>query len=180
MPPSAGQTGWRRNLGSLVPIYGSLLGACVLIFFDMVLTGSYAFSALTCPVWFVISLVKARVQRRNVEVRVAVARVLVPAATLAIVLANAGLQREIANSNAERITKACESFHAAHGVYPNRLADLVPQYLGSIPRAKYRLIESEFEYYLDQSAYPMLWWRPLPYVSTAGYNFGTGQWFFLD
>jgi hypothetical protein len=123
----------------------SLGGALVLLAWDGVLSGSFVFSVLFCPVWFLVSVLKNVVQRPGWGI--ALFRIAIPALTLGMVLGNSNLQSRIARANAERIISACEQYHVAHGSYPSKLEDLVPQYLESLPRAKYCIMMGEFHYW---------------------------------
>ena len=179
-PPRNDRAQHCRFWKTLGPFSGSLAGACALLFLDIVETGSYVFSVLACPIWFVVRLMRVALQHPKTRGWGAVARVAIPVVTLALVLANGALQKRIATVNAERIIKACEEFRAAKGFYPNQLDELVPRYLGSIPPAKYRRANPEFEYRTSDAGIHMLWWHPFPAMSRRGYVFETGEWFFVD
>ena len=71
---------------ALALLWGTLLCASVLIYWDAVQTASYSSSLFVCPVWFVVSVVKAQVQRPGIWI--AVPRVLLPLVTLALVITN--------------------------------------------------------------------------------------------
>lgn len=116
----------------------SLLGAAVSLCLDVGMDGSYMFSILACPFWFLASVIKNLIERPGW--RVALLRIAIPPLTLGIALGNTALQWKIAETNADRIIKACEQFHVANGRYPKTLDELVPQYLPSVPRAKYCLL----------------------------------------
>jgi hypothetical protein len=80
--------------------------------------------------------------------------------------------------NAARLIEACERYREANGAYPERLADLAPLYLSSVPRAKYCCSYSEFRYYGSPS--PILSWYQIPPFGRRVYNFETGKWRYLD
>ena len=135
---------------------------------------------LTCPIWFLVSVVKNVIQRPGQGI--ALFRIAVPALTLGIVLANNFVQCKIAHVHAERIIKACEEFRVANGKYPHTLDELVPQYLGSIPRAKYCLCQGEFVYYNsnERPNQPIMWWYKVPPFGKEVYNFEHRRWRYLD
>lgn len=122
----------------VAPISGSLLGAGAVVLFDVVETGFYAASASVCPFWALVSLTKALVQhwKGTVKTGVAVARVAIPLVTWALAVGNYAVQRSTAFANAGRIIEACEEYRSARGVYPQKLDQLVPQFLEHVPRAK--------------------------------------------
>ena len=115
--PSAAQ---KEDAGPITPgsgashhpgIGGSIAGACVLLAWDVVLTGSFVMSYLACPIWFLVSVVNNAMQRPGW--RLALLRIAVPALTLVLVFGNNSLQCAIAEVNAERIIKACEEFRVS-------------------------------------------------------------------
>ena len=74
-------------------------------------------------------------------------------------------------------TKACEDFHTDKGKYPNKLEDLVPGYLSSVPRAKYCLMQGEFMYWDSRPSLCGVRFRR----STGGFNyFEDRQWGYID
>ncbi len=153
----------------------SIAGAFVLIFWDAALSGSFLMSFLVCPIWFLVSILKNLIQRPGWKI--ALFRIAIPVATLGLVLANNDYQYKMAESNAAQIVTACEQFHAATGKYPQTLDELVPQYLPSVPPAKYCLLFGEFRYWKDS---PMLVWCVVPPYGRAIYNFEERRWNYLD
>jgi len=155
----------------------SINGAGALIIFDAVLWGSYTWSGLVCPVWLVVSLARSVVTRQCL--RAAIVRALFPVAVLMLVLANSVLQDRIAENTSARVIAVCEEFRNATGDYPDRLDQLVPHYLPSIPRAKYCLSFNDFLYYKSPS-YPIISWCQFPPFGRRVYNFSTHEWRYLD
>jgi len=156
-------------------IRGSLIGAFVLLAFDA-LYGSLM-SAGVCPIWFLVSLVKAIKKRPGWGV--GLSRIMIPVLVLAIVGGNNALQSKIASANAERIIAACEQFRAATGKYPDKLAELVPKYFSTIPPAKYSLTSSDFRYWNSGGKYELLWTKNPPYGRMI-YDFESRKWRYLD
>lgn len=168
-----------RLVDATLPFRGTLLCTTVVIFLDVVFYGSYMFAALICPIWFLIAIVRAIAQRPGWEV--ATGRVMIPVATLLLVLANNSLQVKIAQANAARLVQACEFYHEANGKYPQQLGDLVPRYLSSIPSAKYCLAWGDFQYFSSPPEYTLLTWTELPPFGRWVYGFdGTRDWKYLD
>lgn len=154
----------------------SIAGALVLLFFDIAIGGSFAFSLLVCPIWFVVSLLKNAIQRPGW--RVALIRVAIPPLVLGVALANHEVQLRVGKANAARVVTACEEFHAAHGTYPQRLEELVPQYFPAVPRAKYCL-DGEFRYWNNEGRAFLVWYPDPPYGRSI-YNFDQRRWGYLD
>jgi hypothetical protein len=156
-------------------IEGGLILACFLLLMDGV-SGSFMFSVLVGPVWFLVGIGKAIMRRSNW--RFALARILLPVVTIGLTSGNTSLQRNIARHNASEIIEACEHYRAVTGEYPERLEDLVPAYLHSIPRAKYALGMSTFQYFPGPNSH-RLYWFDLPFISHI-YDFEKAQWISLD
>ncbi len=88
--------------------------------------------------------------------------------TLAVINAN----WRIAEHKAKPIIVACEGFHAKYQRYPQKLDELVPEFLPSIPRAKYTLAARDFGY---DNAGPSLYFL-VAFHGVASYDFQTRTW----
>jgi hypothetical protein len=154
----------------------SLLGAAVSLCFDVGLDGSYLFSALACPIWLLVSVVKNLIWPPGW--RVALFRIAIPPLTLGIAIGNTALQWKIAETNADRIIKAVEEFHVINGRFPKTLDELVPKYLPSIPRAKY-CMAGTFWYFNYPESQCMLMWSKLGFYRKI-YNFDMKRWGAVD
>jgi hypothetical protein len=157
-------------------VTASIAGALILLTWDAAITGSFIFSYLICPIWFLVSVLKNAIQRPGWKI--ALLRIAIPAVTLGLVRANEAVQYRIGEANAPRIIAACEEFHAANGRFPKTLDELVPQYMPSVPRAKYSLLYGEFEYF--NYGEPMLVWCVVPPFGRKIYTFDDRRWSYLD
>ena len=158
-------------------IRGTLFGMVSLLAFDIAILGSFTLSLIVCPVWFLVSTVKAIIQRPGW--RIGLSRVAIPVLTIAIVWGNATLQKKVGGANAEQIIKACEQFHEANGRYPTQLSELVPNHLKSVPRSKYCLMFSEFRYISSDRKHIFVW-VIIPPFGRKTYDFEEGRWGILD
>lgn len=158
-------------------IKGSIAAVAVLLTWDGALFASYLMSGLFCPIWFLLSLLKNAIERPGWGL--ALVRVAIPALTLGIVWANNAVQIGVAEANAWRVVTACMTFHAANGRFPEKLDELVPQYLISVPRAKYCLGPPGRFYYHNFGS-PKLYWQVVPPYYRKIYNFDTRSWSYLD
>ncbi len=154
-------------------ISGSLILALVLIFFDGVYTGSCCFSYIVCPIWFLVAWGRSGCARASRPVTIT--RVLVPIVTGVLVFGNFIIQSNIARANAERIVQACERYREDNGAYPEKLDNLVPHYLGSIPVAKYCLELNDFWYANFEQTTTLMWMKTPPY-GRGYYNFRQQDW----
>jgi hypothetical protein len=165
-----------RPRKSPFPIGPSLICFLTVVLLDVVVDGDYFFSLLVCPIWFLANVVWTASRRPNI--RVATVCVLIPVATWLLVAANYSLQGRIAMANASRIIQACDEYRQTNGAYPERLSDLVPSYLSSIPRAKYCLSISWFLYF--GPTHPILSWCQFTMFGRRVYSFDTRKWRYLD
>lgn len=154
----------------------ALFGAGFVLLFDVAFDGSYLLSIVVCPVWLLVSLVRSAVNRQPSQV--VLFRAAIPVLTLAIALVNTFVQWNIAKKNGEQVVSACESFQAANGRYPKTLEELVPQYLPSIPLAKY-CASGQFRYHNSEDHPPILWWSKFGFLHRI-YSFDRKQWNELD
>lgn len=157
-------------------IRASIVGALVLLGWDVVLSGWFGMSFLVCPIWFLFSILKNAIQRPGW--RLALLRIAIPVVTLGLALANDEFQYRVGKANAPKIIAACEEFRAANGKFPKTLDELVPRYLPSIPRAKYCLEFGEFVYM--NYGHPMLVWYIAPPFGRKIYDFEERRWGYLD
>jgi hypothetical protein len=173
------RSGTERLFGKLDIVFGtrgSLVVAALLLLCDGVLDGGFAMSAVVIPLWCLIALVRLATSRPCTVI--GGARLLIPIVTGSCLLANYSLQKRIAMGNATRVIQACEHYRAANGTYPEQLPDLVPQYLVSIPRAKYCLNRPAFFYSGPPSN--TLSWAEAPPFGRKVYLFDTGKWRHVD
>lgn len=164
-----------RSRDSLTAIGGTLICSLVVVFLDVVVDGSYIFSLLICPILFLTAVFRAMLRRPRLSV--AAARVLIPVVTGLLIVVNYSAQRTTAMGNAARLIQACERYREANGAYPERLSELVPRYLTSVPRAKYCCSFGEFGY--SGSSHILYWWE-LPPFGRRVYNFQTREWHYVD
>jgi len=147
-----------------------------LLAWDVAISGSILVSWICCPIWMLGSIVKNTIQRPGW--RFALFRIAFPALTLGLVLGNNVVQHGIAQTNAARIIAATEEFHAANDRYPCALDELVPQYMASVPRAKYCLVWGDFLHF--NLGKPMLVWYVVPPYGRKIYDFEGRRWSYLD
>lgn len=91
----------------------------------------------------------------------------------------AGLGLDIANkkiamSRAETIITACRAYKDKTGAYPETLQALVPEYLKSVPRAKYTVLWGKFHYGEGRLA-----WTATPMTVLPSFNLNAGRWSFV-
>ena len=86
----------------------------------------------------------------------------------------------LAKERADQIIVAVEAFVVHHGKYPERLTELVPQFIPEIPaKAKWTLLDSSFRYMNAQDS-PSLMYVVMPPFGRRVYYFEARQWSDLD
>ncbi len=135
---------------------------------------------LTVLVFLPRALWVRRTDRRLYHRRLAKAGIYVLAA-IAIFVCN-GWQNQMADRRAIKIGNACLAFHAKCQRYPNRLQELVPEFLPAVPVAKYMLGGADHFFYFSSPSgtEPMLYYEALPPFGRRFYHLQTGGWGYLD
>ena len=85
-----------------------------------------------------------------------------------------------ARNHAEQVIKACHAYQARHGQLPDRLAELVPEFLPAVPRAKYTLQWGHFTYWTSDKNRHTLMYVALPPFGRRLYHFEQARWSQLD
>ena len=96
-------------------------------------------------------------------------------------LACNALQNRLADRRAVVIGNACLAYRAKYHLYPAKLEDLVPEFLPSVPRAKWN--GESFKYstwLLDPDHEPMLYYAAVPPFGRRFYHMKSGAWGYLD
>jgi hypothetical protein len=92
------------------------------------------------------------------------------------------LQNRMADHRAIELGNACLAYHAKYQHYPQHLDELVPEFIPSVPVAKYTLLGGEGFYYISRAngGEPMLFYEALPPFGRRFYHMETGGWGYLD
>jgi hypothetical protein len=96
-----------------------------------------------------------------------------------MVLAYIQANNRRASRKADLLIAACEEYRAVHTIYPEKLADLVPDFIEKIPKAKYAYATGQFCYVSRKDTH-MLWYVSFPPFGKRIYRFETKKWGFLD
>lgn len=96
-----------------------------------------------------------------------------------MVLASNSINNTIAQRNADKIIQACEQYKAKHGIYPERLSELIPDFLKDIPPAKYSLAGAPFRYFAREDSHALMYEAVPPY-GRKYYVFEKRVWQYVD
>ena len=86
------------------------------------------------------------------------------------------VNNRIARHRAEQVIAACRQYKSKNHRLPERLEELVPEFLPSVPRAKYTLWYSDFRYFESSERTHYLFYSAFPPLSQATYSFEDGRW----
>jgi hypothetical protein len=92
----------------------------------------------------------------------------------------ASFHRVTVETRAARVIDACRAFEARRGTLPNRLDDLVPEFLPAVPRAKFTLAYGGFTYSKLEEHRHTLMYVTLPPFGRRVYHFEGARWSQLD
>lgn len=164
----------RKNL-TIVYIW-----AGALIILDGYVLSQGVISILVAAIMFFVSLpraiffTKAPVQKRY---RLRRAGIFIGAAILVFVFTTANNQ--LAERRAETLVAAVKSFKTKHNRYPDKLNELVPDFIESIPNAKYSLTGNSF-YYGSMPQFHFLMYAVMTPFDRRVYDFEKNEWSVLD
>jgi hypothetical protein len=98
------------------------------------------------------------------------------------ILATIGLQNNMADRRAVKLGDACLAYRAKYHRYPISLKALVPEFMSSIPVARYGLLGGDrFNYfYQEDLREPMLYYEAIPPFGRRFYHMETRSWGYLD
>jgi hypothetical protein len=114
----------------------------------------------------------------------AAARIHAVAAGIYLVMAAAVLgtnymNNQLAHHRADMVIGAIRQYEVPHRRLPDRLEELVPDFLPSVPRAKYTLVFNSFLYLASPNRHSLVW-ITFPPFGRVTYNFEDDRWGHLD
>lgn len=99
---------------------------------------------------------------------------------VAMVLGLRIFNTSLAKGRAEQIITAAENYKVANGKYPDRLDQLVPQFIPEVPaKAKLTLLDNGFRYLVQPDSHTLMY-VVMPPFGRRTYQFETRQWGDLD
>ena len=89
------------------------------------------------------------------------------------------LNNQVAKSRANQIIDAVEKFKAVNHRYPEKLAELAPEYIEAIPTAKLTLFANGF-FYSNRDGHAFISYVAMPPFGRRIYDFNQKKWGFID
>lgn len=154
----------------------TLLIAITVLFLDAYLFNqgvlSLVFLLLVVPVQFIRALISFR-NKEAMKQKFASAGIYLAMAVMALLYIHAN--NSMAERRANELIAACEQYHSAHGIYPETLGDLVPDYIKKIPKAKYAYANNQFLYIAHEDSHTLLY-TSFPPFGRQLYRFELKRW----
>ena len=141
---------------------------------------SSIFVALCGVVWLAIGALRSAFRGEASRARMRALRATLYLALGIAAYGTASFHRSTAETHAARVIDACRAFQARRGALPNRLDDLVPEFLTAVPRAKFTLAYGEFTYSTRDEHRHTLMYVTLPPFGRRVYHFEGARWSQLD
>lgn len=168
------------------PLRRTAISLSLLFLVDAVAVGQGFFSLLAAVVGLLLLLpagLWATLRRQGGWARSRLLRAGLYLALGAATIAALRLHGATARANADTVIAACQRYRAAHGRFPERLEDLVPGQLASVPPAKHTWIWGEFSYWSTGTAEApahSLVYVAVPPFGRRVYQLELGTWGRLD
>ena len=96
-----------------------------------------------------------------------------------LIFSSIGINNKIARSRAEVLIAACEKYKDKNNEYPEKLSDLVPDFISKVPVAKYAHMSKRF-YYIKSEESHQLFYMAMPPFGRPTYNFERQEWLYID
>jgi len=91
------------------------------------------------------------------------------------------VRKNLAQRHAAKLGEACQAYRAKYHHYPERLDNLVPEFLASVPAARVGIFgEDGFEYSSHDGPEPFIYYNCLPPFGNCYYYVESRCWAFLD
>jgi hypothetical protein len=159
----------------------TLVVCAVLYFLDALLIGLPSLGTFLCVIFMLTNFVAFLWRRkgdRAIMVKYGI-RSLTICLTVLAILSTFMFNRHLGHVNARLIIKAVEDYRVEQGKYPERLEELVPQFLSEVPCSAIRLTSTKY-YYLQHKEYHSLMWAEAPPFGRRTYHFETREWSYID
>ncbi len=163
-----------------IPLRKTIITAFLLFIADAFILHQFTIAVFTIILGvpaLLVKLFKAGKDRERLKLLVSKAGIY--AIMIILIIGANALNNTIAESRAKDIIAACEQFKAKRGRYPEKLTELVPDYLPAVPSAKYSLMGSSFRYFGRQDSRALMYEAVPPY-GRKYYVFERKAWEFVD
>lgn len=88
--------------------------------------------------------------------------------------------RQVGTQRADELVRAVEAYSAKHGQFPQKLEQVVPDFMSAVPLARYTLASNDFSYKTGPDGKHVLSWTVTPPFARKSYTFEEKRWVTLD
>lgn len=158
-----------------------IIAACIYIF-DALMMGQGVIAVVAFLIALVVGVVKILIaahKKDRAQMLLRAVRIGVYLVMVAGVLATIYINNRLAARHAEAIIAACRQYEARNGHLPDRLQELVPEFLPGIPPAKYTLAFGDFVYWSSKDSHRLSYVVFPPFL-LAVYSFEGRHWIARD
>jgi len=86
---------------------------------------------------------------------------------------------DMALKRAEKLIEACNNYRVKYERFPDKLEDLVPEFIPYVPKAKPVFVQPQFNYISEKDNH-VIWYVAYPPFYRVFYNLEGGRWSYLD
>lgn len=159
---------------------GSFLIAAALYFVDAIWLGQGAIAVFGLLIPFFIALPRTLWAWKNKPLRkLRAAKLLVYLVMVIAIVATIQIDLSRAKQHAETLIVALKQYQARHGSYPDKLEQLVPEFLPAIPQARFCLTANTFFYRAADNSHTLSY-MVMPPFGWESHNLETGRWTVRD
>lgn len=168
----------------LPPLWRTPAALAVLFVADLFVYGQGVFSLIVGGVGFCLltsgALWAAHRKRPESLVRSRAIRALMYPVLMVLTVATLRFHTATAHNHAEQVIAACRAYQTRHGMLPDVLEELVPEFFTAVPRAKYTLEWGGFTYVTSEKKSHTLMFVAIPPFGRSLYHFEESRWSQLD
>lgn len=161
----------RRLLLTILVVY---VGDVFLLGQGVVAAGAFLVGVfiLLMGVWSILSRDREKAKARGLTA-------LLVMGTAVLAMASISANNVLAAKRCDRLIAACEQYHAKYNKYPDQLGQLVPEFVSSVPVAKYTTMFNTFSYTSSFDRHTIMY-VSLPPFGRPYYVFEEHRWGYLD
>ncbi len=159
---------------------GSFLIAAGLYFVDAIWLGQGAIAIFGLLVILFFALPRTLWAWKNKPLRnLRAAKLLIYLIMVFAIGATIQTDLALAKQHAETVIAALKQYQAKHGAYPDKLEQLVPEFLPAIPDARFSLTQNTFFYHAADNSHNLSY-MVMPPFGWELHNLETGRWTVRD
>ena len=163
-----------------VPVYSirdSWRFAALLFAIDGICLGQFGFAALLFGWTVLVRIPMIALAWKDKPLRVfRIRKVALYLLAVVGIMALFMFNRQVGTQRADDLVKAVEAYSAKHGQFPQSLEQVVPDFMSSIPLARYTLGSNDFSYRTGPDGKHVLSWTDMPPLARRSYTFEEKRW----